>query len=69
MWDYVSVSGSKENRMTEYVTHLQEHYKHPATAKNSNYMPPLHPGYGCELKEESMATYEFPNGKYWSNKK
>ena len=68
MWDYISVSGSLENRVTEYVDHLHEHFEYPVTCKNSRYMPPSSPGYCGQMKEESMAIYEFPDGKYWRNK-
>lgn len=69
MFDYVSVSGSMENRMTEYVHHLTEHFTYPAAAKSGRYLPPLHPGYGPQIKEESMDGYEFPNGTYWASRK
>lgn len=31
-------------------------------------MPPTHPGYGCEIKKESMEIYEYPKGSYWAKK-
>ncbi|CAG2100962.1 unnamed protein product [Medioppia subpectinata] len=68
MWDFVSVSGSMDNRMTEYIHHLSEHFTYPASAKSGRYLAPKHAGYGCELKEESIKYYEFPNGTYWSTK-
>ncbi|XP_074599939.1 mitochondrial enolase superfamily member 1-like [Brevipalpus obovatus] len=68
MWDYISVSGSLENRVTEYVDHLHEHFEFPVVCKNSRYMPPQSPGYCGQMKKESMEIYEFPDGKYWQNK-
>jgi L-fuconate dehydratase len=68
MWDFVAVSGSMENRMTEYVPHLNEHYAHPAVCKKGRYIAPQTAGYGCQMKEESLKRYEFPNGTYWSSK-
>jgi L-fuconate dehydratase len=68
MWDFVAVSGSMENRMTEYVHHLNEHFENAASAKAGRYLAPKQPGYCCHLKEESRKVYEFPNGTYWSQK-
>ena len=34
---------------------------------NGNYMPPKDYGYSIEMKEESVNTFSFPNGKYCSN--
>jgi len=68
MWDFVSVSGSMENRMTEYVHHLNEHFTYPANAKRGRYLAPENAGYGCEIKPESLELYEFPNGAIWSAK-
>ncbi|CAG2117959.1 unnamed protein product, partial [Medioppia subpectinata] len=66
MWDYVSVSGSTDNRMIEYVRHLSEHYTYPASATRGRYVAPKHPGYGCEMKAASIQYYEFPNGTYFT---
>jgi len=68
MWDFVAVSGSMENRMTEYVPHLNEHFTYPASAAKGRYLAPQNAGYGCQIKEESLKYYEFPNGTYWSKK-
>uniref|UniRef100_A0A803T9L5 Mitochondrial enolase superfamily member 1 n=1 Tax=Anolis carolinensis TaxID=28377 RepID=A0A803T9L5_ANOCA len=40
IFDYISISGSLENRMCEYVDHLHEHFKYPVVIKNASYMPP-----------------------------
>lgn len=68
MWDYISVSGSLENRVTEFVDHLHEHFEFPVVCENSRYMPPRSPGYCGQMKKESMAIFEFPDGKYWQDK-
>ena len=31
--------------------------------KGDHYMPPLAPGYSIEMKPESLAAYEFPDGE------
>ncbi len=65
MIDYISISGSMEHRIIEYVDHLHEHFHDPVTIKNGAYMPPKLPGYSIEMKLETLIDYEFPNGKIW----
>ena len=54
-----------ENRITEYVDHLHEHFVNPVIIKNGNYMPPMAPGYSIEIKKSSRESYTFPTGKIW----
>jgi L-fuconate dehydratase len=65
IWDYICVSGSLENRVIEYVDHLHEHFLDPVVIRNARYMPPQKPGYSIEMKPESLAMYEYPNGAAW----
>ncbi len=65
MIDYIVISGSLENRITEYVDHLHEHFKYPVTIKNGNYMPPLVAGYSITMKNTSIDEYSFPDGSAW----
>nr|XP_060631123.1 mitochondrial enolase superfamily member 1 [Anolis sagrei ordinatus] len=65
IFDYISISGSLENRMCEYVDHLHEHFKYPVVIKNASYMPPQAPGYSSEMKEDSVRKYQFPQGEVW----
>ena len=57
--DYVCISGSLENRITEYADHLHEHFHDPVTMRNGRYMPPTMPGYSASIKPESLSTFEF----------
>ena len=66
MIDYIAISGSLENRITEYVDHLHEHFTDPVVIKNGCYMSPSMPGYSITMKKESMNGYSFPGGKMWS---
>ena len=66
MIDYIVISGSLENRITEYVDHLHEHFKYPVVIKNGNYMPPVAAGYSITMKNTSIEEYSFPNGEAWS---
>ena len=65
LFDYICVSGTMEGRMIEYVDHLHEHFLSPVMIREGCYMPPTTPGYSCEMKEESLAQYEFPDGAIW----
>ena len=69
MIDYISISGKTENRVTEYVDHLHEHFEEPVIIKNAAYMPPKKPGYSITMKEDSIKDYSYPNGKIWLAKK
>lgn len=65
MIDYIAISGSLTNRITEYVDHLHEHFLFPVIIRNGNYMPPLDPGYSITMKETSITDYTYPSGKIW----
>uniref|UniRef100_A0A8C5Q4W5 Mitochondrial enolase superfamily member 1 n=1 Tax=Leptobrachium leishanense TaxID=445787 RepID=A0A8C5Q4W5_9ANUR len=65
IFDFISVSGSLENRMCEYVDHLHEHFMHPVSIQHAAYMPPKDPGYSTEMKEGSVLLYQFPEGEVW----
>ncbi|MDF9798607.1 L-fuconate dehydratase [Catalinimonas alkaloidigena] len=65
MIDYITVSGSMENRIIEYVDHLHEHFIDPVIIRNAHYMPPSAAGYSISMKEESMIANTFPGGSTW----
>jgi L-fuconate dehydratase len=67
MFDYVAVSGSREDRMIEYVDHLHEHFADPVRLRGSSYLPPTRPGYSAEILAESRAAYAFPHGTVWAD--
>jgi L-fuconate dehydratase len=67
IFDYIAVSGSLENRRVEFVDHLHEHFVYPVEIRDGNYVAPLAPGYGIEMKPESIKRYEFPNGEVWKS--
>lgn len=60
MFDYVSVSGSMEGRMIEYVDHLHEHFVNGVDVRAARYFPPVEPGAGYEMFEASVTEYTFP---------
>lgn len=65
MIDYISISGSLNNRVVEYVDHLHEHFQHPVIIRNGNYMPPLTAGYSITMKNSSISHFSYPLGKMW----
>ncbi len=63
--DYTCISGTLENRLTEYANHLEMHYENPAQMKDGRYIPPTEAGYGARIRKEAMAEFSFPDGLYW----
>jgi L-fuconate dehydratase len=66
MFDFVAVSGSLDGRMIEYADHLHEHMVQRLVVEGGRYQAPLGPGLGVELEAASMATYRYPDGRYWA---
>ena len=66
MWDFLSVSGRMDDRVTEFVDHLHEHFVDPVVMRRGRYMPPSAPGYSSEIKRESRDAYRFPDGPVWA---
>jgi len=67
LFDYIAVSASLDNRIVEYVDHLHEHFVHPVIMREARYLPPLAPGFSIEMKPESLARFQFPEGVAWGN--
>ncbi len=67
MIDYIAISGSKENRIIEYVDHLHEHFLEPVVIENGAYMPPKMPGYSIAMKPESIEKHVYPEGVVWQD--
>jgi L-fuconate dehydratase len=65
MFDYIAVTASMENRVTEFVDHLHEHFVDPVTIERARYMVPQRPGYSSEIKKVSRAQYRYPDGPVW----
>ena len=64
-FDYIAVSASLDNRMTEYAEHLHEHFVSPIDVRGGRYMLPLAAGYSAEMRPESLAEFSFPDGSCW----
>ncbi|MBP2328149.1 L-fuconate dehydratase [Kibdelosporangium banguiense] len=65
MFDFVAVSGTRQDRVIEYVDHLHEHFVDPVRIKAGRYMAPLAPGIGARLHPESVSRHQFPDGQAW----
>jgi L-fuconate dehydratase len=65
MFDYISVSGRMDDRVTEFVDHLHEHFVDPVVIRNGRYVAPQRPGYSSEMRAESRETYRYPDGPVW----
>ncbi len=65
MFDFVAVSGKKNDRMIEFVDHLHKHFITPIDVRGGCYWPPLAPGGGGEMHAASVAEYTFPDGAFW----
>lgn len=59
MIDYLCFSGSKQDRVAEYVDHLHEHFITPCVVENAAYMAPHSAGFSIEMKKESLEKYQY----------
>ena len=67
VFDYLRVSTTLENRVTEFVDHLHEHFVDPVRIRNAHYMLPEKPGYSAEIYPETLRDYSYPDGRVWRN--
>jgi L-fuconate dehydratase len=64
-FDYLRVSATLENRVTEFVDHLHEHFVDPVRVSKGRYLLPTNPGYSIEIFPETLRDYSYPDGKIW----
>jgi len=64
-FDYLCVSTSLEDRVTEYVDHLHEHFVDPVKIRNAHYVLPTQPGYSAEIYPSTLHEYSYPDGPVW----
>jgi L-fuconate dehydratase len=65
MFDYLSVSGTHDDRVIEYVDHLHEHFVDPVVVIGGRYAAPTAPGFSGELHPDSITEYLYPSGPVW----
>jgi L-fuconate dehydratase len=66
MFDFIGVSGRMDDRVTEFVDHLHEHFVDPCVIRRARYTAPGAPGYSSEIKAASRTAYQYPNGPAWN---
>ena len=67
-FDYVALTGTKEDRAIEYVDHLHHHFVDPVDVRHGRYWPTDVPGTSQEMLSGSMAYFAFPDGEEWATK-
>src|SRR2546429_521477 len=65
IFDYLRVSASLENRVTEFVDHLHEHFADPARVVNGHYLLPQKPGYSTQILPATLLAFRYPDGPVW----
>lgn len=65
MFDFVAVSGSRDDRVIEYVDHLHEHFTDPAVIEGGRYRAPSAPGFSARMHPASLAAHRYPDGPVW----
>ncbi|HCX86377.1 MAG TPA: fuconate dehydratase [Micrococcales bacterium] len=65
--DYIAISTSLENRVTEFVDHLHEHFTDPCVVVDGHYTLPTAPGYSARMHPDSVAAFSYPDGAEWRN--
>jgi L-fuconate dehydratase len=66
-FDFLRVSTTLEDRVTEYVDHLHEHFVDPVRIRNAHYVLPEKPGYSAEIYADTLDEYSYPDGRFWRN--
>jgi L-fuconate dehydratase len=66
MLDYIAVSGRMDDRVTEFVDHLHEHFVDPVVMRRGRYLAPTAPGYSSAIKPETRLVYRYPDGPVWA---
>jgi L-fuconate dehydratase len=66
MLDYIAVSGRMDDRVTEFVDHLHEHFVDPVIVRRGRYIAPAAAGFGSAIKPETRVAYRYPDGPVWA---
>jgi L-fuconate dehydratase len=66
IFDYLAVSTTTEDRVTEYVDHLHEHFVDPAQVRNGHYLAPEAPGTSITMLTSTIEQYSYPRGAEWT---
>ncbi|HUH07785.1 MAG TPA: enolase C-terminal domain-like protein [Egibacteraceae bacterium] len=66
IFDYLSISGSLDGRMIEYVDHLHEMFVDPVKIRRGAYVVPTAPGFSTQMRADAVAEYRYPEGGAWA---
>ncbi|WP_329069979.1 enolase C-terminal domain-like protein [Streptomyces sp. NBC_01429] len=66
MFDYIAVSGRRDDRVIEYVDHLHEHFADPVVITDGRYTAPTAPGFSARMLPASIAEHSYPDGPVWA---
>ena len=66
-FDYVAITGAKEDRAIEFVDHLHEHFVDPVILRDGRYWPSSFPGNSQEMLASSIRDFSFPDGAEWTS--
>ncbi|MEV7423186.1 enolase C-terminal domain-like protein [Streptomyces sp. NPDC091212] len=66
MFDYIAVSGRRDDRVIEYVDHLHEHFADPVVITGGRYTAPTAPGFSARMLPASIAEHSYPDGPVWA---
>jgi L-fuconate dehydratase len=66
IFDYIAISGTLDDRVTEFVDHLHEHFVDPCIVAEGKYLVPKRPGYSSEIFPTTIEEFSFPDGSYWA---
>lgn len=64
-FDQIAVAPGLDGRYVEFADHLHEHFVNPVVVENGAYRLPAAPGYGVELRRDSLERHLFPGGEVW----
>jgi L-fuconate dehydratase len=65
MFDFVALSGTRTDRVIEYVDHLHEHFLTPTVVRDGAYQAPTAAGFSAEVFPATLEEYSYPDGSFW----
>uniref|UniRef100_A0A1B6HZU8 Mitochondrial enolase superfamily member 1 n=1 Tax=Homalodisca liturata TaxID=320908 RepID=A0A1B6HZU8_9HEMI len=65
IFDFISLSGTMEQRMIEYVDQQHDQFEDPVKVKQARYLLPKTIGFSTHLKYSATEEFEYPYGARW----
>lgn len=66
MFDFVALTGTRQDRVIEYVDHLHEHFTDPVRIRDGRYLAPTAAGISAQMWPASVTDHRYPDGPVWS---